>query len=219
MTYVIAEPCVNLKDATCVQVCPVDCIHTTAQDDQYFIDPDVCIECEQCALVCPVHAIFIDTELPDEWHAFKEKNAEFFRGRKEGIMAVPVAKAMEMISAAHQKAEQIGINVSVSVVDEAGRLIAFGKMDKALSMTIDLATSKAYTSASFQMASQMVAAMASQASLFVDSVLVSSQGKMVPIGGGLPIVKDGVSIIGAIGVSGGTPDQDEECGRAGLNLL
>jgi ferredoxin len=63
-TYVITEPCVGVKDATCVQVCPVDCIHTTPEEDQYYIDPSVCIACEQCALVCPVEAIFLDVDVP-----------------------------------------------------------------------------------------------------------------------------------------------------------
>jgi uncharacterized protein GlcG (DUF336 family)/NAD-dependent dihydropyrimidine dehydrogenase PreA subunit len=216
MTYIIAQPCEDLKDATCVQVCPVDCIHTTAESRQYYIDPEVCIECEQCALVCPVHAVYLDKELPEEWHRYIETDRAFFRGKKEGIMAVPVESAIEMIKAAHKKAGELNINVSVSIVDEAGRLIAMGKMDRALAMGVEFATNKAYTAAQFQLSTQLVAGMANQSALFINSVLVSSQGKMMPVGGGVPIVKDGVSVVGAIGVAGGTPDQDEECCRAAI---
>ena len=63
-TYVIAEPCIGVKNAICLEVCPVDCIHSTEEEDQYYIDPSVCIACEQCALVCPVEAIFLDIEVP-----------------------------------------------------------------------------------------------------------------------------------------------------------
>ena len=46
MTYIIAQPCVDLKDASCVEVCPVDCIYE--DDDQYYIHPDECIDCGAC---------------------------------------------------------------------------------------------------------------------------------------------------------------------------
>ena len=78
MTYVITEPCIGVKDGTCVQVCPVDCIHTTAQEEQFYIDPEVCIECDQCVEVCPVDAIFVDSEVPNQWESYIEKNAHFF---------------------------------------------------------------------------------------------------------------------------------------------
>ena len=74
MPYVITEICV--KDGSCVEVCPVNCIHTTPTEPQFFIDPDVCIECEQCVLVCPVNAVFLDSELPAEWETFITVNAE-----------------------------------------------------------------------------------------------------------------------------------------------
>ena len=53
MTYIIAEPCVGLKDSACVDVCPVDCIYTRDEDDQYYISPDECIDCAACEPVCP----------------------------------------------------------------------------------------------------------------------------------------------------------------------
>ena len=79
MAHVICQPCEGVKDASCVEVCPVDCIHTTEADTQYFIDPDVCIDCGACAAVCPVSAIYLDHEVPEEWRTYIEKNAAFYR--------------------------------------------------------------------------------------------------------------------------------------------
>ena len=58
MTYIIVSPCVDLKDAACVDVCPVDCIYEG--DRQYFINPEECIDCAACEPVCPVTAISED---------------------------------------------------------------------------------------------------------------------------------------------------------------
>ena len=65
MTYIIAEPCVGLKDSACVDVCPVDCIYTRDQDDMYYISPDECIDCGACEPACPWEAIFQDDSVPD----------------------------------------------------------------------------------------------------------------------------------------------------------
>ena len=64
MTYIIAEPCVDLKDGACVDVCPVDCIYTEDTDNMYFINPDECIDCAACEPVCPVTAIFAEEDTP-----------------------------------------------------------------------------------------------------------------------------------------------------------
>lgn len=77
MAFVITEPCIGTKDAACVDVCPVDCIHEG--EDQYYIDPDECIDCGACEPECPVEAIFPEDEVPEEWQHFIEKNANFFK--------------------------------------------------------------------------------------------------------------------------------------------
>lgn len=79
MTYVITEPCIGVKDAACVEVCPVDCIHTNDDANQYFIDPDECIDCGACVPVCPVEAIYADDDIPDGQEKFLEVNAKFFQ--------------------------------------------------------------------------------------------------------------------------------------------
>ena len=76
MTYIITEPCIGTKDASCVEVCPVDCIYES--EEQYFIHPDECIDCGACEPECPVQAIFPDTDVPPEWSDYIAKNVDFF---------------------------------------------------------------------------------------------------------------------------------------------
>ena len=79
MTYVIAEPCVGTKDASCVEVCPVDCIYEAA--DQYYINPDECIDCGACEPACPVTAIFAEDDVPDASKVFTEINALWYKDK------------------------------------------------------------------------------------------------------------------------------------------
>ncbi len=76
--YVIAEPCIGVKDKACVEVCPVDCIHGGEEDKQMFINPDECIFCGGCAIECPVEAIYHFSEVPQKWKHFIELNAAHF---------------------------------------------------------------------------------------------------------------------------------------------
>lgn len=78
MPYIIAEPCIGVKDKSCMTVCPVDCIYEI--EDQLVINPDECIDCGLCEAECPVTAIFVDTDVPSNWKSFIEKNA--VEGRK-----------------------------------------------------------------------------------------------------------------------------------------
>jgi ferredoxin len=212
-TYVITQPCVGVKNAACLEVCPVDCIHTAPGEDQYYIDPSVCIACEQCALVCPVEAIFLDVNVPTQWRSYLEKNADFYRRTKGEPMPVPVERAMKMIQAGHAKALELDIAVSVAVVDEGGRLIAFGRMDRARPMSVDIALNKAYTAATFQIPTNELTGMAGQS--WFQSLIVSTQGKIMAVAGGLPVL-DSPHVVGAVGVSGGTGEQDLECCRAAV---
>ena len=80
MTYVIAQPCIDVKDTACVEVCPVDCIHPVDGEgaEQLYIDPDECIDCGACEPECPVEAIFEESEVPDEWNKYIKINYEWF---------------------------------------------------------------------------------------------------------------------------------------------
>jgi NAD-dependent dihydropyrimidine dehydrogenase PreA subunit len=97
MTFVITEPCDGICDTSCVEVCPVDCIHGPISHDeiamihesgeeqrlegiQLYIDPDICIDCGACEPECPVEAIFEEDDVPDKWSKYTELNEEFFLG-------------------------------------------------------------------------------------------------------------------------------------------
>ncbi len=79
MAFIITEPCIGVKDAACVNVCPVDCIHTTDAEEMYFIDPVECIDCAYCVSVCPVEAIFDEFTVPPTQRQFILKNKAFFQ--------------------------------------------------------------------------------------------------------------------------------------------
>ena len=85
MAYVIAEPCIGQKDASCTEVCPVDCIHQTPDEPEFetvkqlFIDPEECIDCDACVEACPVDACFAEDQLPDEWQSYIQINADYYK--------------------------------------------------------------------------------------------------------------------------------------------
>ena len=77
MTYVITEPCFGCKYTDCVVVCPMECFHEGEQ--MLYIDPESCIDCDACRHECPVEAIYPECDVPLEWSAFIELNAEMAR--------------------------------------------------------------------------------------------------------------------------------------------
>ena len=82
MTYIISQPCVDVLDCSCVDVCPVDCIHfEKGVDRKLYIDPDECIDCAACEPACPVSAIFAEDDLPPAQAAYQEIDALFFSDR------------------------------------------------------------------------------------------------------------------------------------------
>ena len=81
MAYIIAEPCIEVKDKSCVEACPVDCIYEA--DDQLVIHPEECIDCGACVDPCPVDAIYHEDELPDKWQEYIAKNTDFFEGKTD----------------------------------------------------------------------------------------------------------------------------------------
>jgi len=80
MAFVITEPCVGVKDKSCVAVCPVDCIHGGDDDNQLYINPNECIDCGLCEPECPVDAIFMEDEVPEKWQNFIQLNADHYQG-------------------------------------------------------------------------------------------------------------------------------------------
>ncbi|MEA2574974.1 MAG: hypothetical protein QOH93_2272 [Chloroflexia bacterium] len=84
MTYVITEACINVKDAACVDVCPMECIHPRkdkpgyAGSPQLFINPEECIDCGACEPECPVNAIYHEDDVPEEYQHYIAKNRAAF---------------------------------------------------------------------------------------------------------------------------------------------
>jgi ferredoxin--NADP+ reductase len=213
--YVITRLCTN--DGACVEVCPVACIHTRPGAPQFYIDPDVCIDCEQCEIVCPVDAIFKDVDVPPEHADSIDANASFFRQNKAVVGPVALEMACQMVDRARAYARSVGIAVTAAVVDEAGVPIVVERMDGAAPWTAELAVSKAYTAAAFHLATADLAAQARQP--WVKSLLVAHRGRLLPVPGGL-VIFDGITIVGAVGVAGGhTTDQDVLCCQAAVSAL
>jgi ferredoxin len=85
VTYVIAEPCIDVKDTACVESCPVDCIHPRSDEPEFeevrqlYIDPEECIDCGACVPECPVEAIFPDDEVPEQWEKYTQINADWYQ--------------------------------------------------------------------------------------------------------------------------------------------
>mgnify|MGYP002629284650 FL=1 len=90
MTYVITTPCIDTVDQSCVDVCPVDCIHFEEGIDKIlYIDPDECIDCGACEPACPVSAIYAEDDVPEEEAAYTEINALWFTDKDAARSKVP----------------------------------------------------------------------------------------------------------------------------------
>jgi ferredoxin len=76
VTYVIAQPCIDVKDKSCIEECPVDCIYEGNR--MLYIQPDECVDCGACEPVCPVEAIYYEDDVPGPWKDFQKVNSEFF---------------------------------------------------------------------------------------------------------------------------------------------
>jgi NAD-dependent dihydropyrimidine dehydrogenase PreA subunit len=76
MAYVITDACIDIKDRSCIQECPVDCIYEGGR--MLYINPEECIDCGACEPSCPTDAIYWDEELPKDKENFKRINKEFF---------------------------------------------------------------------------------------------------------------------------------------------
>jgi len=83
MTYVVTQPCLQEKNKSCIDVCPVDCIYeeSDALDRMVYINPDECIDCGACESACPVTAIYEESSVPDEWTDYIEINSLWFEDK------------------------------------------------------------------------------------------------------------------------------------------
>lgn len=123
-------------------------------------------------------------------------------------------KALEIIAAARKVAEEIGVPMVISVVDQGGNLVASQRMDDALLVSVELALNKAYTAAAVKLSTDVLATVAAPGGELY-GIHVADNCRIVIFGGGIPLVKDGL-VVGGIGVSGGSVEQDVLCAKAGV---
>jgi len=132
------------------------------------------------------------------------------------VAGLTLAAARAVVAGALAEGQQLGIAISCAVVDSGDQLVAFERMDGADLVTISLAKDKAFTALVNHMPTSELAPLVQPGTEFYgyDSL---AGGRMVVFGGGLPIEIEGV-LVGAVGVSGGSAEQDEACARAGLAM-
>ena len=114
MAYVIAEPCIDVMDTACVDVCPVDCIHTIEGEKQLYINPTECIDCAACEPACPVTAIFILDDVPEQWTSYIELNEKFF---EDFVKPTKAGAAAGEDGAAAADEDRLGIEEFVQTIE------------------------------------------------------------------------------------------------------
>lgn len=125
--------------------------------------------------------------------------------------------ARRIIAAAEKKAAEVGQPMNIAVADEGGNLVAHVRMDNAWIGSIDIAQKKAFTSRAFDIATKKLAEHSQSGGQFV-GIHASNNGKIVIFAGGIPLKKEG-KVVGAIGVSGGSGEQDHAVAEAGVKAF
>lgn len=128
-----------------------------------------------------------------------------------------LAKAKRALAAAEAKAQAMGVPMVIAVVDSGGNMVAQERMDQALLASIALAADKAYTAVALQMPTAQAAVVAAPGQPLY-GLNTAGNGRLVIFGGGLPIYEQG-RLLGGIGVSGGSVDQDILVAQAGLSAI
>ena len=130
---------------------------------------------------------------------------------------ITLKDAKRIIEAAEKKAGEIGQPMNIAVADAGGNLIAHVRMDGAWIGSIDISIKKAYTSRAFDIATKDLATHSQSGNQFF-GIHASNDGKIMIFAGGIPLKADG-KVVGAIGVSGGSGDQDHAVAEAGAAAL
>ena len=130
---------------------------------------------------------------------------------------ITLADAKRMIAAAEKAAEEMGQPMNIAVVDQGGNLIAHVRMDKAWIGSIDISMKKAWTARAFDIETKELAKHSQSGGQFF-GIHVSNHGRVMIFAGGIPLRRDG-KVVGAIGVSGGSGDQDHAVAEAGAQAF
>lgn len=126
---------------------------------------------------------------------------------------VTLEDARKVIAAAEEKAREIGQPMNIAVADEGGNLVAHVRMDGAWIGSIDISIKKAYTSRAFDISTRDLAEHSQSGGQFF-GIHASNNGRVMIFAGGIPL-KKGDKVVGAIGVSGGSGEQDHAVAEAG----
>jgi len=132
-------------------------------------------------------------------------------------LSLTLEGARVVIEGAEKEAAEIGVPMDVAVVDDNGSLLAFSRMDGAKITSIQIAIDKAFTAAGARRATHEYWEMA-QPGKPAFGIFTAHQGRLMVVGGGLPIFVEG-QIVGGVGCSSGTPEQDRRCAQAGIDML
>ncbi len=130
---------------------------------------------------------------------------------------VTLSDAKKVIAAAEKKATEIGQPMNIAVVDAGGNLVSHVRMDGAWIGSIDISIKKAFTSRAFDIATKDLATHSQSGGQFF-GIHASNDGKIMIFAGGIPLKKDG-KVVGAIGVSGGSGEQDHTVAEAGKEFF
>lgn len=133
------------------------------------------------------------------------------------IRRIDQTEAQLLIAGARAKAQEIGIPMCIAVVDESGQLVAFERMDGGKVTSTTIAIDKAFTAAAAKKPTHEYGA-SSQPGAPAYGINSAIGGRLMVVGGGIPLVVDG-EVVGGIGVSSGTPQQDRECAEAALSYF
>ncbi len=131
-------------------------------------------------------------------------------------MAITLSEANRIMEGAMAHAQELNIKINVAVCDAGGRLIAFNRMDGAIWAGVYGSQGKAIASAAFGRASGLLQERAEQPT--PKGIAIAEGGHMIMGQGGMPIIRNGV-VEGAVGVGGGTSQEDEDCSNAGIAKL
>jgi uncharacterized protein GlcG (DUF336 family) len=127
---------------------------------------------------------------------------------------VTLEDARHVIAAAEKKAHEIGQPMNIAVADAGGNLVAHVRMDRAWIGSIDISIKKAFTARAFDIATKDLAKHAQSGEEFF-GIHASNEGRVMIFAGGIPLKQNG-EVVGAIGVSGGSGDQDQTVAEAGV---
>lgn len=133
------------------------------------------------------------------------------------IQRLDLNDARKMIAGGQAKACEIGVPMCIAIVDESGQLIAFERMEGGKVTSTTIAIDKAFTAAGAKKATHEYGA-ASQPGAPAYGIASAIGGRLMVVGGGLPVMVDG-ACVGGIGVSSGSPAQDQEVAQAGIDAL